>query len=85
MYGSESEYLSTYLASLKEMILHENARVKELKAGVTELLDTSKAEIKELRRKRKELKTQKEEHEKFINLGSDSTNMQYKSMPLEEI
>lgn len=83
MYGSESEYLSTYLASLKEMILLENARVKELKAGVTDLLDRSKAEVKELRRRRKELKTQKEEHERmFLNLGSDSTNMQYKSMPL---
>lgn len=59
MYGSESEYLSTYLASLKEMILLEGARVKQVKAEVADLLDRSKAEIRELRRKRKELKTQK--------------------------
>lgn len=71
------------MASLKEMILLEGTRVKQLKAEVADLMDRSKAEIKELRRKRKDLKTQKEEHDRmFLNLASDSTNMQYKSMPL---
>lgn len=65
------------------MILLEGTRVKQLKAEVADLMDRSKAEIKELRRKRKDLKTQKEEHDRmFLNLASDSTNMQYKSMPL---
>ncbi len=47
-------------------------------------MDQSKAEIKSLRNKRKELKTLKDEHDKiYVNLGTDSTNPQYISMPLE--
>lgn len=48
------------MASLKEMIHLEGTRVKQLKAEVADLMDRSKAEIKELRRRRKDLKTQKE-------------------------
>lgn len=84
MYGSESEYLSTYLNSLKQMILLEENRVKGLKTKISEFMDQSKAEIKSLRNKRKELKTLKDEHDKiYVNLGTDSTNPQYISMPLE--
>jgi|688.fasta_scaffold944634_1 hypothetical protein len=83
MYGSESEYLSTYLASLKQMIQIEEGRVKDIKKRICDLLDTGKEWIKDLRRKRKELKTIKEQNNQmYLNLGSDSTSPQYKAMPL---
>jgi hypothetical protein len=83
MYGSESEYLSTYLASLKQMIQIEEGRVKDIKKRICDLLDTGKEWIKDLRRKRKELKTIKEQNNQmYLNLGSDSNSPQYKAMPL---
>lgn len=53
MYGSESEYLSTYLASLKQMIQLEEARVSDIKLRIADMLDAGKGEIRELRRRRK--------------------------------
>lgn len=53
MYGSESEYLSTYLASLKQMIKLEEGMVKDIQLRIVDILDAGKVEIKELRRRRK--------------------------------
>jgi hypothetical protein len=42
MYGSESEYLSTYLCSLKQMMELEEGRVKDIKLRIGEMLDVGK-------------------------------------------
>jgi hypothetical protein len=65
------------------MIQIEEGRVKDIKKRICDLLDTGKEWIKDLRRKRKELKTIKEQNNQmYLNLGSDSNSPQYKAMPL---
>jgi hypothetical protein len=86
MYGSETDYLSTYLGSIKQMINLEEAKLKQVKDSISLLLDEGKIKIKFLKEKRKEMRLVKEQKlQAFMNLCTDSTNPQLIAMEYEEI
>ena len=86
MYGSETDYLSNYLDSLKKMKEIELNKVKEIKENVKEKIDAGKSAIRELRSRKKELKTMKQSRIlPYTNLVSDDTNKFANDLDFKEI
>ena len=61
MYGSETDYLSSYLQNIKKMIEFEEIKVKEIKNNINVSMEKGKVSLKQLKNKKKEIKMLKEQ------------------------
>lgn len=61
MYGSETDYLSSYLDNLKKMIELEEGKIGVIKDKIYTQIDVAKNALRELKTKKKELKALKQQ------------------------
>lgn len=86
MYGSETDYLSNYLDSIKKMISGQEDRVKQTKDRIHSLVENAKITIKKLRNTKKELKIIKEENIlPYTSICPDTTRRDPAQLGFEEI
>ena len=86
MYGSETDYLSHYLESLKKMIDCEDGKMSETRLSIQDTVERGKGVIRELRNKKKDLRAHQEQlAAPFNNMLSNSTNERCSGLALDEI
>jgi hypothetical protein len=86
MYGSETDYLSSYLDSLKKMINCEDSKIKQTKASICQRIEEAKNSIKDLRNRKKELIHQQEVPViPYTSIATDSTNQRATYMGMHQI